>query len=116
MLRFTDGTWMAAWLDPVSARMESSSGRGEPPGSVTAALANPTVPSASAPLDTDRPYANEPNDIAAEARKSHGQVVEGVAIGERDLSVRFRKRVELEGTVFPNAAGQFMLRVFWEQW
>src|SRR3954471_3734789 len=31
VLRFTDGAWVAAWLDPALARMEARSGVGEPP-------------------------------------------------------------------------------------
>jgi hypothetical protein len=38
VLRFTHGSWVAAWLDPASARMEFRTGDDEPPGDVLAHL------------------------------------------------------------------------------
>ena len=70
----------------------------------------------SGSLDVDRPYAEEANDIAAEARRTHGKPVEGVAIGERSFSLCFPDGRELEGSVFEDASGRSMLRVFYEQW
>jgi hypothetical protein len=116
LLRFNDGKWVAIWLDQLSSRMDFSLGEGDFPPSVTALLSNPAIPDASSPLDVDRPYAGEFNDIEGEARRIHGKPIVGVAIGERDFSLRFPDGLELEGTVFPNAAGHFTLRVFWEQW
>jgi len=116
LLRFTDGTWLVAWLDPALSRMQASTGVGDPPPDVVAQLSNPTIPDASAPLGVDRPYATEPNDIATEARRVLGQPITGVAIGARAFSLCFPNDTELEGTVFQNADGLFVLRVFFEQW
>jgi hypothetical protein len=115
-LRFTDGTWLVAWLDPALSRMQASMGVGDPPTDVVAQLSNPAIPDASAPLGVDRPHATEPNDIATEARRTLGQPITGVAIGARAFSLCFPNGRELEGTVLQNADGQFVLRVFYEQW
>ena len=114
LLRFIDGSWVAVWLD--SERMDFATGSGEPPGEIVAQLSDPAVPDASEPLDIDRPYANERNDIGAEAARTEGKAIAGVAVGERAFSLRFPEGKELEGTVFQNAAGSYCLRVFWEQW
>jgi hypothetical protein len=116
LLRFTDGFWVAVWLDPSTGRMEFATGDGAPPTEVTALLSNPAVPDASAPLNVDRPYASEPNDIRGEARRVHGSPVTGIAIGERAFNLCFPGDMELDGTVFPNAEGCAVLRVFYEQW
>jgi len=116
VLRFTDGSWVAVWLNPTQSRMDFATGRGEPTDESLAHLSDAVVPDASRPLDVDRPYAHQSNDIAAEAAKSEAKSVVGVSIGERALSIRFPEGRELEGSVFQNAAGVYCLRVFWEQW
>jgi hypothetical protein len=116
VLRFTDGSWVAAWLDPASARMEFRTGDDEPPGDVLAHLTAVGVADGSAPLDVDMPYAWEASDIALEARSTHGKKVTGVMIGAREFSLGFPEGMELEGNVIENAAGEPCLRVFWEQW
>jgi hypothetical protein len=73
ILWFDDCDWVAAWLDPYRAEMRFSVGDGDPPETVRAFLSNPEVPNASGPLDVDRIYAKETNDIAAEARETHGK-------------------------------------------
>ena len=77
LLRFEDGGWVAVWLDPSLTQMTHSTGTGEPPLRVISFLSNPEVADGSEPLDVDLPYANEANDIAAEARRTHGKAVEG---------------------------------------
>lgn len=116
LLRFVDGDWVAVWLDPLSSLMDFRVGKGDPPATVIALLSNPAVADASAPLDVDRIYASRPNDIATEAVHTHQKSIVGVARGDRDFSLCFPDGMELEGTVFADAAGRTMMRVFWEQW
>jgi len=116
LLKFVDGDWVAVWLDPLSARMDFRVGKGVPPSTVTAMMSNPAAADASRPLDVDRIYATQPNDIASEAAHTHQKQIEGVAIGKQAFSLCFPDGMELEGTVFTNAAGHTMIRVFWEQW
>jgi hypothetical protein len=116
LLRLTDGGYVAVWLDSDLSRMEFSTGVGDPPADPIGLLSNPTIPAASAPLDVDLPYANEPNDISGEARRTHGQPITGVAVGARTFSLCFPSGMELEGTVVPTADGRLALRVFYEQW
>lgn len=116
LLRLNDGDWVAVWLDVEAGRMEFSVGDGAPPERLLALLSSPAVADASGPLDVDRIYANQTNDIAAEARRTHGQPICGVAIGARDFSLCFPDGMELEGNVFETAAGRLALRVFYEQW
>jgi len=116
MLKFAEGDWVAVWLDPLSARMDFRVGKGDPPSTVTELMSNPAVADASRPLDVDRIYATQPNDIASEAANTHQKQIEGVAIGKQAFSLCFPDGMELEGTVFPNAAGHTMMRVFLEQW
>jgi hypothetical protein len=116
LLRLADGGYVAVWLDSDLSRMEFFTDTGDPPAHLISLLSNPDVPDASAPLDIDRPYANERNDISTEARRAHGHPITGVAVGQNAFSLCFPDDIELEGHVLQLPDGRLALRVFWEQW
>jgi hypothetical protein len=64
----------------------------------------------------DVPYATERNIISAEVRKSHGNLIEGLAIGDNTFNFAFENGMELDFQLCNDKNNIPSIRVFWEQW
>ena len=62
------------------------------------------------------PYANERNIVGAEVKKSHGKIIEGLAIGENTFNFAFENGMELDFQLCNDKNNAPSIRVFWEQW
>ena len=71
---------------------------------------------ASISIMDDKPYANEPNEIKSEVKKSHGKLIEGLAIGDKTFNFAFADGMELDFQLCNDKEGKPAIRVFWEQW
>jgi hypothetical protein len=70
---------------------------------------------ADASIDNS-PYANERNIIRDEVRKSHGKLIEGLAIGDNTFNFAFEDGMELDFQISNDKNNTPSIRVFWEQW
>lgn len=114
LLHFTDGSWVASYLD--AGRLLYELGEGAPPPSVIARLNDAAYGDASQPLAEDLPYSGEPCDNAAEVAMSHGKLVRTLAFGSDCFNFCFPDGMELETMIVPGDQGKPALRIFWEQW
>ncbi len=114
VLFFGDGSWAASYLQGDTLLYEL--GQGEPSRAILDRLNSPDCGDAREPLTVDRPYAEEPCDIAGEVAKAHGRPVTGIAFGKRCFDFCFPEGWELETMVVPDRSGRTALRVFFEQW
>ena len=64
----------------------------------------------------DRPYSNEENNITEEVNKSHGKLIEGLAIGDNTFNFAFEDEMELDFQLCNDESNKPSIRVFWEQW
>ena len=109
-----DGQWVMCFLR--DGRLEWESGVGSVPENRRSLLDSADYGDGTPPLHYDYPYAAEPCDLAAEVAKSHGQTIDGIAIGENSFNLCFVDGHEIDATVVTLADGGTALRVFWEQW
>lgn len=114
ILRFTDGSWVASYLEKAELRYEI--GRTAIPEEVLAMINSPTTGDGAEPLSVDLPYAGEPCNIAKEVSRCEGKQVVGLAYGADCFNFCFPQRRELETMILPANDGRPALRVFWEQW
>ena len=114
-LAFTDGSWLAIFVDPTNQNLNFKEGNGALEAT-RSLFEHPDVVHGSAPQAVVAPYADEPCDLPAEVTKAHGQCVRTVAFGENDFNLVFPGGMELENHVLRLKDGRFTLRVFWEQW
>ncbi len=114
VLLFTDGSWVASFLDGSFLRYEV--GTGVTPETILERINSGVAGDASRPLSVDLPYADEACDLGVEVTKSEGKQVVGLAYGSDCFNFRFPEGRELETMLLPGADGRLALRVFWEQW
>lgn len=109
-----DHTYVVAYLD--RDRLCWKHGPGVPTAADFRLIASPEHGDAGEPLTTDRPYATESCDIAAEVARAHGQRIETLSIGENTFNLAFGDGHELDTMLVTAKDGRQGLRVFWEQW
>lgn len=114
LVELDNATYIIAYLD--QDRLRWKQGSGVPSAADSRLMASPEYGDASAPLDEDRPYAEEFCDIAAEVGKAHGQRIETLSIGEDTFNLAFADGHELDTMIVTAKDGRRVLRMFWEQW
>lgn len=114
LLFFSDGTWVAAYLE--GERLAYQLGSGTPSAEGVRALSSSAYGDGSEPLPVDYPYAEEPCSIAEQVANCHGLPVVGLAYGADCFNFCFPEGWELETMIVSDQDGHTALRVFWEQW
>ncbi len=64
----------------------------------------------------DKPYAQDKNDNVLEIKKSHGQTLEGLAVGQNTFNFAFEDGMELDFQLCNDKNDKPAIRIFWEQW
>lgn len=114
ILNLENNTWASAYR--VDNMILSDFGNGVIPEKSMNNINSTKFGDASISILDDKPYANEPNDIKKEVKKSHGKILEGLAIGENTFNFAFAEGMELEFQLCDDKEGKPAIRVFWEQW
>ena len=71
---------------------------------------------ASVMTNDNSPYASEGNILRDEVRKSHGKIIEGLAIGDNTFNFAFKNGMELDFQLCNDKNNTPSIRVYWEQW
>lgn len=114
ILNLENNTWASAYR--VGNTILSDFGSGVIPETSMNNINSTKFGDASISIVNDKPYANEPNDIKTEVRKSHGKLLEGIAIGDNTFNFAFADGMELDFQLCNDKEGKPAIRVFWEQW
>ncbi len=114
ILNLENNKWASAYR--VDNMILSDFGIGEIPEKNMSNINSTKFGDASISIIDDKPYANEPNDIKKEVKKSHGKLLEGLAIGDNTFNFAFADGMELDFQLCNDKDGKPSIRVFWEQW
>ncbi len=114
ILNLENNTWASAYR--VDNSILSDFGNGVIPEKSMNNINSTKFGDASISIIDDKPYSNEPNDIKKEVKKSHGKVIEGLAIGDNTVNFAFADGMELDFQLCNDKEGKPAIRVFWEQW
>lgn len=114
ILNLENNTWASAYR--VDNSILSDFGNGVIPEKSMNNINSTKFGDASISIIDDKPYSNEPNDIKKEVKKSHGKVIEGLAIGDNTFNFAFADGMELDFQLCNDKEGKPAIRVFWEQW
>ncbi len=114
ILKLDNNTWASAYR--VDNSILSDFGDGEIPEKSMNNIISRNFGNASISILDDKPYANEPNDIKTEVKKSHGKIIDGLAIGDNTFNFAFEDGMELDFHLCDDNEGKPAIRVFWEQW
>ncbi len=114
ILNLENNTWASAYR--VDNSILSDFGNGAIPEKSMKNINSTKFGDASISIRDDKPYANEPNDIKPEIKKSHGKILEGLAIGDNTFNFAFADGMELDFQLCNDKEGKPSIRVFWEQW
>ena len=114
ILNLENNTWASAYR--VDNSILSDFGNGVIPEKSMNNINSTKFGDASISIIDDKPYANEPNDIKKEVKKSHGKLLEGLAIGDNTFNFAFADGMELDFQLCNDKEGKPAIRVFWEQW
>jgi hypothetical protein len=114
ILYLENNIWASAYR--VDNSILSDFGNGEIPEKSMDNINSTKFGDASISILDDKPYANEPNDIKTEVKKSHSKIIEGLAIGDNTFNFAFADGMELDFQLCNDKEGKPAIRVFWEQW
>ncbi len=114
ILYLDNNSWASAYR--VENRICSEFGQDPIPEESITKINSPHFGDASESAIGDVPYASEKNIMTAELRKSHGKLIEGLAIGENTFNFAFKNGMELDFQLCSDKNNIPSIRVFWEQW
>ena len=114
ILYLDNNSWALSYR--VENRICSEFGQGPIPKESLTKINSANFGDASESVIGDVPYASERNSITAEVRKSHGKLIEGLAIGDNTFNFAFENGMELDFQLCNDKNNIPSIRVFWEQW
>ena len=114
ILRLDNNSWASAYRKDSS--ILSDFGTGEISTEFINKIKSEEFGDASDFINEDRPYANNKNDIKSEIKKSYGNVLDGLSIGDRTFNFSFEDGHELDFHLCNDKNNKPSIRVFWEQW
>ena len=114
ILNLDNSTWASAYR--VGNSILSDFGQGVIPEKSKNYINSTKFGDASNSILEDKPYSNDPNNLKSEIEKSHGKLLEGLAIGNNTFNFAFENGMELDFQLCNDKNGRPAIRVFWEQW
>ena len=114
ILSLENDSWASAFR--IDNRISFEYGNGIIPQEAIMKINSSELGDAKEPIMEDKPYANKGNNINAEVRKSHGKMIEGLAIGDGTFNFAFENGMELDFQLCNDKSNKPSIRVFWEQW